>query len=140
MFPTNWKYIYNRMSFFWLTVIRDSIDYLNCYRATWVGMGINSDTGRKNLPPPPSPQNVPKQGTLVLGLNSQTPLIVISGTLTAQRYDDDFLQPVMLPLLLRYSGLIFQLNYSRPLTTRIATNCHQAFPTLSCLSRLISFP
>ncbi|GFU75959.1 transposable element Tc1 transposase [Trichonephila clavipes] len=38
---------------------------------------------------------------------SLTPLGVIRGTLTAQRYVDDILRTVLLPFLLQYSGIIF---------------------------------
>ena len=45
-------------------------------------------------------QTSPQQGVVVMGViffDSRTHLVVISVTLTAQLYDDDNLQPVMLP-------------------------------------------
>ncbi|GFY05178.1 transposable element Tc1 transposase [Trichonephila clavipes] len=44
---------------------------------------------------------------VVISFDSRTPLGVIRGTLTAQRYVDDILRTVLLPYLLQYPGLIF---------------------------------
>ncbi|GFV68034.1 HTH_Tnp_Tc3_2 domain-containing protein [Trichonephila clavipes] len=52
-----------------------------------------------------------KQGVLVWGaisFDNQTPLVVIRGTLTAQRYVDDILRTVLLPFLLQYLDHILQ--------------------------------
>ncbi|GFW63207.1 transposable element Tc1 transposase [Trichonephila clavipes] len=49
------------------------------------------------------------------------PLVVFSGTLTAQQFVDDFLRTVLLPFLLQYPGLVFTQDNSRPLTARVAT-------------------
>ncbi|GFY21487.1 transposable element Tc1 transposase [Trichonephila clavipes] len=52
----------------------------------------------------------PQPGVMVCGdisFNSRTPLDVIRGTLTAQRYVDDILRTVLLPFLLQYPGLIY---------------------------------
>ena len=72
-------------------------------------------------------------GVMVWGaisLDSGTPLVVITGTLTEQRYVDDILRPVLLPFLLQYPGLTFQQDNARPHTARVALNCLQACPTL----------
>ena len=63
-------------------------------------------------------------------LDSRTSLIVIFGTLTAQRYVDDILPPVVLPFLLRLSGLNFQQDDARPHTKYIVMNCLQACCTI----------
>ena len=44
----------------------------------------------------------------VISFDSRTHLVDISGTVTAQLYDDDILQPVTLPFLLRHPGLTFR--------------------------------
>lgn len=75
----------------------------------------------------------PQQGVMVWGaisLDSRTPLVVIRGTLNAQRYVDDILRPVLLPFLLQYPGLIFQQDNARPHTARVAMNCLEACQTL----------
>ncbi|GFX73956.1 transposable element Tcb1 transposase [Trichonephila clavipes] len=65
----------------------------------------------------------------------RNPLVVIIGTLTAQRYVDDILRTVLLPFLLQYLGLIFHQNNARPLTACVAMNCLTAFQTLPWLNR-----
>ncbi|GFY10177.1 transposable element Tc1 transposase [Trichonephila clavipes] len=52
----------------------------------------------------------PQPGVMVtsaISFDSQAPLGVIRGTLTAQRYVDDILRTILLPFLLQYPGLIF---------------------------------
>ncbi|KFM74957.1 Transposable element Tcb1 transposase, partial [Stegodyphus mimosarum] len=67
---------------------------------------------------------------VAISFDSQTPLVIIRGTLTAQRYVDDILRPVLLPFLLQNSGLIFQQYNARPHTARVAMNCLTACQTL----------
>ncbi|GFY32533.1 transposable element Tc1 transposase [Trichonephila clavipes] len=43
----------------------------------------------------------------VISFNSRTALVIIRGTLAAQRCIDDILRTVLLPFLLQYLGLIF---------------------------------
>ncbi|UYV83087.1 hypothetical protein LAZ67_22002158 [Cordylochernes scorpioides] len=53
----------------------------------------------------------PQLGVMVWGaisFDSRTPLVVIPDTLTAQRYVDDILRPVLLPFLSHHPGLTFQ--------------------------------
>ena len=75
-------------------------------------------------------------------LNDRTPLVVISGTLTAPPYVVNILPPVTLSFLLRHPGLIFQHNNICSHTTHVAINCLRAclLYFLDQLSRLISFP
>ena len=75
----------------------------------------------------------PQQGIMVwvaISCDSRTPLVVIRGTLTAQRYVDDILKPVLLPFLLQCPLLVFQQDNARPHTARVAMNCLQAFQSL----------
>ncbi|GFY17698.1 transposable element Tcb2 transposase [Trichonephila clavipes] len=43
-----------------------------------------------------------------IGYNTRSPLVFIRGTITAQRYVHDILQPHVLPLMQRLPGAIFQ--------------------------------
>ncbi|GFV32473.1 transposable element Tc1 transposase [Trichonephila clavipes] len=61
---------------------------------------------------------------------SWTPLVVIRGTLTAQRYVDDILRTVLIPFILQDPGLIFQQDNAKSHTTGIAINCLTAYQTL----------
>ncbi|UYV76601.1 hypothetical protein LAZ67_14001425, partial [Cordylochernes scorpioides] len=59
----------------------------------------------------------PQQGVMVWGAISfdrRTPLVVIPVTLTAQRYVDDILRPVLLPFLSHHPGLTLQQDNARP--------------------------
>ncbi|UYV63904.1 hypothetical protein LAZ67_2005924 [Cordylochernes scorpioides] len=61
----------------------------------------------------------PQQGVMVWGaisFDSRSPLVVIPGTLTAQRYVYDILRPVLLPFLSHHPGLTFQQDNARPHT------------------------
>ena len=58
-------------------------------------------------------------------LYSQSPLVVIFDTLTAQRYIDDILPPVVLPFYFEHPGLNFQHDNVRLYTTRVCMNCLQ---------------
>ncbi|GFY22912.1 transposable element Tc1 transposase [Trichonephila clavipes] len=58
------------------------------------------------------------------------PLVVLRGTLTAQRYVDNILRTVFQPFLLKYLGLIFQLDNARPQTARAAMIYPTAYKTL----------
>ncbi|UYV82585.1 hypothetical protein LAZ67_22000050 [Cordylochernes scorpioides] len=75
----------------------------------------------------------PQQGVMVWGtisFDSRTPLVVIPGTLTAQRYVDDILRPVLLPFLSHHPGLTFQQDNARPHTARVTMDCLQSCRTL----------
>ncbi|GFU87383.1 transposable element Tc1 transposase [Trichonephila clavipes] len=74
----------------------------------------------------------PQPGIMVwraICLDSRTPLVLLRGTLKAQRCVDDLLRTVLLPFLLQYLGLIFQKM--RPHAGRVALNCLTACQTLS---------
>ncbi|GFX65161.1 transposable element Tc1 transposase [Trichonephila clavipes] len=68
-------------------------------------------------------------------LRYQTPLVVIRGTLTTQRYIDDILRTDFLPFLWQYPGLIFQQNNAPLHTARVAVNCLTACQTLPWIAR-----
>ncbi|GFW51937.1 DUF1758 domain-containing protein [Trichonephila clavipes] len=50
--------------------------------------------------------------------NTRSPLVWIRGTMTAQRYVHDILQPHVLPLMQRLPGAIFQQENARPHTVQ----------------------
>ncbi|UYV72756.1 hypothetical protein LAZ67_10000543 [Cordylochernes scorpioides] len=71
----------------------------------------------------------PQQGVMVWGaisFDSKIPLVVIPGTLTAQRYVDDILRPVVLPFHSHHPGLTFQQDN----TARVTMDCLQSCQTL----------
>ncbi|UYV62778.1 hypothetical protein LAZ67_2001908 [Cordylochernes scorpioides] len=86
----------------------------------------------------------PQQGVMVWGaisFDSRTPLVVIPGTLTAQRYVDDILRPALLPFLSHHPGLTFQQDNARPHTARVTMDClHLAELFRGQQDRLISRP
>ncbi|GFW39793.1 transposable element Tcb2 transposase [Trichonephila clavipes] len=64
----------------------------------------------------------PTAGVMVWGAiayNTRSPLVLICGTMTAQRYVHDILQPHVLPLMQRLPGSIFQQDNARPHTARV---------------------
>ncbi|GFT62575.1 transposable element Tcb1 transposase [Trichonephila clavipes] len=58
-----------------------------------------------------------------IAYNTRLPLILIRGTMTAQRYVHDILQPHVLPLMQRLPGAIFQQDNARPHTARVSQDC-----------------
>ncbi|GFV72454.1 transposable element Tc1 transposase [Trichonephila clavipes] len=64
-----------------------------------------------------------------ISFDSRTPLDVIRGTLTPQRYVDDILRTALLPLLWQYPKLIFQQDNTRPLMARAC--CYELSYNLS---------
>ncbi|GFX90644.1 uncharacterized protein TNCV_3194621 [Trichonephila clavipes] len=51
---------------------------------------------------------------------TRSPLVLIRGTVTVHRYDNDILQPHVLPHMIRLPGAIFQENKARPHTKRLS--------------------
>ncbi|GFV77947.1 transposable element Tcb1 transposase [Trichonephila clavipes] len=75
----------------------------------------------------------PTAGVMVWGAianNTQSPLVLIRGTMTAQRYVHDILQPRVLPLLERLLGALFQQDNALPHTERVSQNCLRTVSTL----------
>ncbi|GFX79734.1 transposable element Tc1 transposase [Trichonephila clavipes] len=100
-------------------------DYQRC---VWRRSGQRADpafTIARNMP---STRNC---GLGAISFDTQTPLVVMSGALTAHRNVDDILRTVLLPFLLQYPGLIFQQDNAKPYTTRVAMNCLTAYQKTS---------
>ncbi|GBN78172.1 hypothetical protein AVEN_178943-1 [Araneus ventricosus] len=76
----------------------------------------------------------PNKGVMVRGAISfynRTRLKAIRDTLTAQRYVDEILRPVVLPILLHHLCLTFQQGNALRHTARLAMNCLQASTNIS---------
>ncbi|GFV72030.1 transposable element Tcb2 transposase [Trichonephila clavipes] len=59
----------------------------------------------------------------VIAYNTWSPLVLIRGTMTAQWYVHDILQPHVLPIMQRLPGAIFQKDNARPHTLRVSQVC-----------------
>ncbi|GFX09424.1 transposable element Tcb2 transposase [Trichonephila clavipes] len=59
----------------------------------------------------------------VIAYNTRSPLVLIRGTMTAQRYVHDILQPHVLPLMQWLPEAIFQQDNARPHTARVSQDC-----------------
>ncbi|GFT11530.1 HTH_Tnp_Tc3_2 domain-containing protein [Trichonephila clavipes] len=51
----------------------------------------------------------------------------LQGTLTARRYVDDILTPIVLPMLSSHPGAIYQQDNARPHTARLSQQCLQGY-------------
>ncbi|GFT87854.1 transposable element Tcb1 transposase [Trichonephila clavipes] len=60
---------------------------------------------------------------MVWGVISRLPLVLIRGTMTAQRYVQDILQSHVLPLIQRLTGAIFKHDNARAHTARVLQDC-----------------
>ncbi|GFX30575.1 transposable element Tc1 transposase [Trichonephila clavipes] len=56
--------------------------------------------------------------------------MVLQGTLTARRYVDDILTPIVLPMLSSRPGAIYQQDNARPHTARLSQQCLQGYDVL----------
>ncbi|GFY14561.1 kunitz-type serine protease inhibitor bitisilin-3 [Trichonephila clavipes] len=83
---------------------------------------------------------VPTAGMIVWGsmaYNTRSPLVLIRGTMTAQRYVHGILNPHVLPLMQRLPGAIFQQDNSQPRMARVSPLCY--YPSLACpIPRFVS--
>ncbi|UYV68465.1 SEC24B [Cordylochernes scorpioides] len=71
---------------------------------------------------------VRQRGIMVWGAiayDSRSPLLLIQGTMTAQRYVDDVLRPVTLPYLQGVPNALYQQDNARPHTARISQQALQ---------------
>ncbi|GFV59355.1 protein GVQW3 [Trichonephila clavipes] len=87
------------------------------------------------------------QGVTVWGAiswDTRSSLVLLQGTLTARRYVDDILTPIVLPMLSSHPGAIYQQDNARPHTARLSQQCLQGYDVLpwpasirqsECLSR-----
>ncbi|PRD19221.1 UNVERIFIED_CONTAM: hypothetical protein NCL1_58097 [Trichonephila clavipes] len=81
----------------------------------------------------------PTAGMMVWGaitFNTRSPLVLIRGTITAQWYVHDILQPHALLLMQRLPGAIFQQD-NAPMTTR---QCSQEKVSQDCLRNVTILP
>ncbi|GFT97821.1 transposable element Tcb2 transposase [Trichonephila clavipes] len=65
----------------------------------------------------------------VIAYNTRSLLVLIRGTMTAQRYVHDILQPHVLPLMQQLPGAIFQQDNARPYTERVSQDCLRTVTT-----------
>ncbi|GFX81471.1 uncharacterized protein TNCV_143211 [Trichonephila clavipes] len=75
----------------------------------------------------------PTAGVMVWGASAystRSPLVLIRGTTTAQRYVYDILQPDVLPLMQRLPGDILQQVNAQPYTARVSQDCLHTVTTL----------
>ncbi|GFV08387.1 transposable element Tcb1 transposase [Trichonephila clavipes] len=81
----------------------------------------------------------PTAGVMVWGAtayNTRSPLVLVRGTMTAQRCVHDILQPHVLPLMQRLRGAIFQQDNTRPHTVRVSQDCLQMVPDVSSIKHI----
>ncbi|GFT67922.1 HTH_Tnp_Tc3_2 domain-containing protein [Trichonephila clavipes] len=72
------------------------------------------------------------QGVTVWGAiswDTRSSLVVLQGTLTARRYVDDILTPIV-PMLSSRPGAIYQQDNARPHTARLSQQCLQGYDVL----------
>ncbi|GFT70053.1 transposable element Tcb2 transposase [Trichonephila clavipes] len=75
----------------------------------------------------------PTAGVMVWGViafNIRSPLVLIRGTMTSQRYVHDILQPHVLSLMQWLRGAVFYQDNARPQTARVSQNCLSTVTTL----------
>ncbi|GFU25581.1 transposable element Tcb1 transposase [Trichonephila clavipes] len=73
------------------------------------------------------------QGVTVWGAiswDTRSSLVALQGTLTARRYVDDILTPIVLPMLSSRPGAIYQQDNARPHTARLSQQCLQGYDVL----------
>ncbi|GFV01374.1 HTH_Tnp_Tc3_2 domain-containing protein [Trichonephila clavipes] len=74
------------------------------------------------------------QGVTVWGAiswDTRSSLVFLQGTLTARRYVDDILTPIVLPMLSSHPGAIYQQDNARPHTARLSQQCLQGYDVLT---------
>ncbi|GFT05781.1 DDE_3 domain-containing protein [Trichonephila clavipes] len=70
------------------------------------------------------------QGVTVFSWDTRSSLVVLQGTLTARRYVDDILTPIVLPMLSSRPDAIYQQDNARPHTARLSQQCLQGYDVL----------
>ncbi|GFX53611.1 transposable element Tcb1 transposase [Trichonephila clavipes] len=73
------------------------------------------------------------QGVTVWGAiswDTRSSLVVLQGTLTARRYVDDILTPIVVPMLSSRPGAIYQQDNALPHTARLSQQCLQGYDVL----------
>ncbi|GFV34291.1 HTH_Tnp_Tc3_2 domain-containing protein [Trichonephila clavipes] len=69
-------------------------------------------------------------GVGAISWDTRSSLVVLQGTLTARRYVDDILTPIVLPMLSSRPGAIYQQDNARPHTARLSQQCLQGYDVL----------
>ncbi|GFW09570.1 transposable element Tcb2 transposase [Trichonephila clavipes] len=80
----------------------------------------------------------PTAGMMVwrgIAYNTRSPLVLNRGTMSAQRYVHDILQPHVLPLMQWLPGALFQQDNARPHMARVSQDCVRTVTTLSWPAR-----
>ncbi|KFM68770.1 Transposable element Tcb2 transposase, partial [Stegodyphus mimosarum] len=75
----------------------------------------------------------PTAGVMVwvaIAYNTQSPLVLFRGALTAQRYVHEIRQPHVLPLMQRLPGVVYQQDNAPPHTARVSQDCLRTVTTL----------
>ncbi|GFU29239.1 DDE_3 domain-containing protein [Trichonephila clavipes] len=62
--------------------------------------------------------------------DTRSSLVVLQGTLTARRYVDDILTPIVLPMLSSRPGAIYQQDNARPHNALLSQQCLQGYDVL----------
>ncbi|GFV06591.1 transposable element Tcb2 transposase [Trichonephila clavipes] len=75
----------------------------------------------------------------VIAYNTCSPIVLFRGTMVAQRYVHDMLQPHVLSLMQRITGAIFQQDNARPHTARASQDCLSTVTTISWPARFPDF-
>ncbi|GFT15943.1 transposable element Tcb1 transposase [Trichonephila clavipes] len=70
-----------------------------------------------------------------IAYNTRSPLVLIHGTMTGQRYVHDILQPHVSPLIQRLPGAIFHQDNTRPHTARVSQDYLNNITTLPWSAR-----
>ncbi|GFS60420.1 transposable element Tcb2 transposase [Trichonephila clavipes] len=65
-----------------------------------------------------------------IAYNTRSPLVLIRGSMTAQRYAHDILQSHVLPLMQRLPGAIFQQDNAPSPTARVSQDCLHTVTTI----------
>ncbi|GFV63951.1 transposable element Tcb1 transposase [Trichonephila clavipes] len=82
--------------------------------------------------------NTPTAGVMVWEAiinNTRSPLVLIRGTMVAQRYVHGILQPHALSLMQRFSGAVLQQHNAWPHTARVSQDCLRTVTTLPWCAR-----
>ncbi|GFV55416.1 transposable element Tcb2 transposase [Trichonephila clavipes] len=66
----------------------------------------------------------------VIAYDTRSILLLIHGTMVAQRYVYEILQTHVLPLMQRFPGAIFQQHNAQPHTARLSENCIRTVTTV----------
>ncbi|GFU60675.1 transposable element Tcb2 transposase [Trichonephila clavipes] len=84
-------------------------------------------------------RNTPQRAHMMvwgaIAYNTRSPLALVRGTMIAQRYVHDILQPHVLPLMQRLPGAIFQEDSARPHMANVSQDCLRTVTTLPWPSR-----